>query len=412
MEAFVKTLKLRLHLNDLQVSFVMELMEKYKDACNYVSQFTFENGLITSSNELNKLLYSTIRDQFGLKSQITQSVFRTVTARYKTVEEQLKRHPFRYQDEEGNTILIPKTLEWLEKPVFFRRPQADLVRNRDYSFVRGKDMFSINTLKGRVKVTYDKPECFEQYFDGSWSFGTGKLVELNGNWYLHIPLTKDIPEFDESSINHVVGIDRGLRFLVTSYDEKGNTMFESGKDVMKKREIFGQVRAELQAKGTKSAKRVLKRISGRENRWMSDVNHQISKTLTEKYGPGTLFALEDLTDVSFDEQNLSSGSKEQRHEIRSWAFYQLEQFLSYKAREKGSIVIKVPANYTSQRCPKCGRIHKENRNHVKHEYVCDRCGFRTNDDRLGAMNIQLLGTLYASGDHNVRFRKSASKTDE
>ena len=74
MESFTKTLKLRLHLDDSQASFVMELLERYKDACNYVSQFTFDNGLITSSNKLNKLLYSTIRDQFGLKSKMNMSV--------------------------------------------------------------------------------------------------------------------------------------------------------------------------------------------------------------------------------------------------------------------------------------------------------------------------------------------------
>ena len=83
--------------------------------------------------------------------------------------------------------------------------------------------------------------------------------------------------------------------------------------------------------------------------------------------------------------------------------YQLEQFLTYKAHEAGSEVIKVSAGYTSQRCPKCGRIHKENRNHKTHEYICDSCGYRSNDDRVGAMNIYTLGTMYVSGDTNPRF---------
>ena len=89
--------------------------------------------------------------------------------------------------------------------------------------------------------------------------------------------------------------------------------------------------------------------------------------------------------------------------MRSWTFYQLEQFLTYKAHESGSEVIKVSANYTSQRCPKCGRIHKENRKHEIHEYICDSCGYRSNDDRVGAMNIYTLGTMFVSGDTNPRF---------
>ena len=70
----------------------------------------------------------------------------------------------------------------------------------------------------------------------------------------------------------------------------------------------------------KSAKRRLKAISGRENRWMSDVNHQISKTLVERYGEDTLFVLEDLTGVSVEERNLSRTAK-QNYDLRSWSFY-------------------------------------------------------------------------------------------
>ena len=120
---------------------------------------------------------------------------------------------------------------------------------------------------------------------------------------------------------------------------------------------------------------------------MTDVNHQITKTLVTEYGPETLFVLEDLKGVSFEEENLSKRSKTQRRQTRSWAFYQLEQLFTYKAKEIGADVIKVSPAYTSQRCPKCGRIHKENRHREIHEYICDVCGYRSNDDRVGAMNL-------------------------
>ena len=81
----------------------------------------------------------------------------------------------------------------------------------------------------------------------------------------------------------------------------------------------------------------------------------------------------------------------------------LNRILTYKAQAIGSQVLKVKPDYTSQRCPKCGRIQKENRHHDIHEYICDCCGYRSNDDRVGAMNIQILGTMYVSGDSNPRF---------
>ena len=138
---------------------------------------------------------------------------------------------------------------------------------------------------------------------------------------------------------------------------------------------------------------------------MADVNHQLSKALTMKYGPGTLFVLEDLEEVSTDVNNFKS--PQQTHDLRNWSFYQLEQFLTYKAQESGSGVLKVDAHYTSQRCPRCGRILGENRNHRMHAYHCDKCGFTTNDDRVGAMNIWLLGTLWVSGNDSPTFRTQA-----
>lgn len=404
MAEIIKTMKLQILTDDTINVLFNELTRRYSSACNEISRYIFNNTFILNYMQLQEQLYYDIRQNYGLKSQMTISALKTVTARYKTVKEQLHQNPYKYKDENNNYQYIDKTLEWLQKPICFSRPQADLVRNRDYSFVNDGTKISVNTLGKRVSVAFVQPECFEQYFDGSWSFGTAKLVFLKGKWYLHIPMTKEVNNtLDESKPSHVVGIDRGLRFIANTYDEKGNCHFFDGKEILRKRNKFAKVRAELQAKGTKSAKRRLKAISGRENRWMSDVNHQLSKALVDYYGKNTLYVIENLSGVSFDEENFSSKTKNQRNQIRSWSFYQLEQFLNYKTLEIGSCVLKVPANYTSQRCPKCGRIHKENRNHKLHEYICDACGYRSNDDRIGAMNLYELGTMYVSGDTNPRF---------
>ena len=402
----VKTMKLLIHVDEQDILKLEKLTKQYADACTYISQYVFDHGFIMNFMTLQDILYHDVRDKYGLKSQFTISAMKTVTARYKTLKEQLYQNPYKYEDETGKWCFITRTLEWLQHPIVFYRPQADLVRGRDYSFVKSGDttMLSLNTLDTRIKVSFETPDNFSEYFDGSWKFGGGKIVSLNGKWYFHISMTKPSTEdFSNDTIKHVVGIDRGLRFIATTYDEAGKTYFFDGKPIMAKRDAFQNTRSELQAKGTKSAKRALKRISGRENRWMTDINHQISKTLVTRYGSNTLFALEDLTGVSFSEDNLSHRKDGGRRQLRSWTFYQLEQFLIYKAHEAGSEVLKVKADYTSQRCPKCGRIHKENRDHDLHEYVCDCCGYRSNDDRVGAMNIQLLGTMYISGDTNPRF---------
>lgn len=408
MANLTKTIKLRIYVTPEQEMLFRQMTEQYRQACNFVSQYIFDNQFNMAYQSLNKKLYSDLRKLFGLKSQLAQSSIKTAISRYKTIKQQLFQNPYRYKDENGNWQRITKTLEWLWKPVLFRRPQADLVRNRDYSFVDDGQVLSINTLGKRTKCTFEG-EHFSEYLDGSYDLGTAKLVELKGLWYLHIPVTKIVEDFQNEHVRHVVGIDRGLRFLTVSYDEQGKTEFVSGRKIATKRHKFQEVRKQLQSKGTKAAKRRLKAISGRENRWMSDMNHQISKTLVQKYGKDTLFVLEDLTGVSFEENNLSQNAK-RNYDLRSWAFYQLEQFLIYKAHENRSEVLKVSARYTSQRCPKCGTIHKGSRDHHKHLYSC-QCGYKSNDDRIGAMNIQLLGTMWISGDNNPRYERITTASE-
>ncbi|MBM6788577.1 RNA-guided endonuclease TnpB family protein [Ligilactobacillus salivarius] len=397
-----QTVNIKVKLNILEPNVGMKFsktMEQYRLACNYVSEYLFNNNFPLNKNEVQKVIYNTIREKFNLKSQMTISCIRSVIARYKTVKTQMARRPYKYQDQNtGEWYREVRDLTWLHKPISFNRPQVDLQRNRDWSYLSSGQL-SINTLDGRVKVD---PICrgFNQYLDGTWKFGLAKLLKSSGKWYLHISATKEVTDFDKQAVKHVVGIDRGLRFLVTSYDEQGKTAFFDGQAIMRKRAKYQKLRAILQAKGTKSAKRRLKKLSGRENRWISDVNHCLSKTLVQKYGANTLFVLENLNGVSFERTDLP---KALRNQNKSWAFYQLEQFLTYKAHLNNSEVVDVSAKYTSQRCPKCGVIKKDNRNHEKHEYHCDNCGYRSNDDRIGAMNIQLLGTQYISGQEQPKF---------
>lgn len=80
---------------------------------------------------------------------MTQSVLRIVRSRYNGLNEQLKQTRVIYRDGKKR-YTYHKNLQWLEKPIRFSRPQADLVRNRDWSFRKEKTLLSLNTLEGRV----------------------------------------------------------------------------------------------------------------------------------------------------------------------------------------------------------------------------------------------------------------------
>lgn len=78
----------------------------------------------------------------------------------------------------------------------------------------------------------------------------------------------------------------------------------------------------------------------------------------------------------------------------SWSFYDLEQKIIYKAKQNESCVLKVNPRYTSQCCPICGHIEKSNRNKKIHLFTCKKCNYKSNDDRIGAMNLYRIGIDY------------------
>ena len=75
----------------------------------------------------------------------------------------------------------------------------------------------------------------------------------------------------------------------------------------------------------------------------------------------------------------------------SWPYYDLEQKLSYKALKHHQLTVKVNPAYTSQTCPKCGHTEKANRDKRNHIFCCKACGYKSNDDRIGAMNLYRMG---------------------
>lgn len=363
------TAKIQLKVSDSDKVLLNQTMSAYRHACNYVSYYIFDSHNLNQFS-LHKILYANIRSMFNLKSQMAISVIRTVIAKYKSIK---------------------SNNNWSK--INFKIPQFELVWNRDYSLTQ--NCFSINTLDGRLKLSYFSKNM-EKYFDHNiYKFGTAILVYKHNKYFLHIPVSFEVNSCDNSQICNVVGIDRGINFIVATYDSKGKSTFISGKQIKQKRAHYSNLRQELQKRNTPSSKRRLKKIGQRENRWMQDVNHCVSKALVEMYPKNTLFVLEDLTGIRSVTEKVHL---KYRYEIVSWAFYDLELKLKYKAQLAEDLVINVDPHYTSQCCPKCGHTEKSNRNKKLHIFCCKNCGYKSNDDRIGAMNLYHMGINYLIPD--------------
>lgn len=356
------TVKIQIYVSDDQARSLKITTNAYRKSCNWLSKHIFETKNLNQA-KLNDLYYRQLRNLFGLKSQMAQSVMKTVIARYKSAKSN------------GH--------EW--SLVEFKHPEYDLVWNRDYSLTQNQ--FSVNTIDDRLKFNYER-KAMKKYFNGTWKFGTAKLVYTYKKWFLHIPMTKNYQKLDFANVNNIVGVDLGINFLATTYDSQGKTTFYKGNMVKHKRGKFKVTRKQLQMRKTPSARNKLKRIGSRENRYVTDVNHQITKALVDKHPRGTMFVLEDLTGVRTVTEKVQVKN---RYVSVSWAFYQFRQMLEYKAEMNGQTVIIVDPKYTSQTCPECGHVEKANRIKKLHTFMCKNCQYQSNDDRIGAINLHRKG---------------------
>lgn len=218
-------------------------------------------------------------------------------------------------------------------------------------------------------------------YDMSWEIGGAELIRRANVWYLCITQTKADPGLDEPT--GWLGVDLGIVNLATDSDGEAY----SGKDVDRTRQWYAGRRAALQKVGTKSAKRHLKRLKGKQRRFQKDVNHVISKRLVataKRTARG--IALEDLKGIR---ERVRVRGTEQRARHRNWAFGQLRQFVTYKAQRVGVRIAVVDPRYTSQRCnvPTCEHTERANRP-SQAVFRCVVCGHTTPADYNAAINIE------------------------
>jgi IS605 OrfB family transposase len=213
--------------------------------------------------------------------------------------------------------------------------------------------------------------------------GESDLIQRDGTFYLIA--TCDVPErpLNENPAEFL-GVDLGIVNIATTSD--GTRHAGRGLNRHRKRQL--DLRKKLQAKGTKSAKRLLKKRARKEARYAADVNHRISKsivTTAERTGRGV--ALEDLSGIR-DRVRLR---KDQRTSLHSWGFHQLGQYIAYKARRAGVPLVYVDPAYTSRQCSECGHIDRKNRPNQS-EFACRACGVMMHADYNGARNIAARGS--------------------
>ncbi|AGB48357.1 transposase, IS605 OrfB family, central region [Methanomethylovorans hollandica DSM 15978] len=347
---------------------LVETIKKYAQGMNYVSEIVFDNEKVIPARKLQPLVYNHLREELGLKSQVSCNIPRQVAGTYKTIVE-----------------LAKQGLSYWQKIVYSPTSMI-LSYKRDYTIT--ENSVSITTFSsGRKTYQLVNYPYAMQLFKSPWKFGASKVVKHDdGSYYFHLTVSQEIPDKRIEDASTFMGIDVGMNYLAVASTTDKKCKFFAGGEIKNQRNIYKNMRARLQSKGTSSAKSVMKQLAGKEKRLMKDVNHCISKAIVKFAAENnvSVIGFEDLTGIrTRTEHNIS---KKHRYHHSSWAFRQLQSFVAYKAKLAGIITEYVDPAFTSQTCFRCNHISRNNRHSLK--FHCEICGYEVNADLNAANNLE------------------------
>jgi IS605 OrfB family transposase len=315
------------------------LMMRFNNVCNYLSEIAYQEKLFHWL-PLQRRAYYEVRQRFGLRAAETLIAIRKVAYAYRNKARRNQQAIFHLR---GSIPLFKHV--YRDSKVQF------------YGFIA-----SIMT-RGDIAL----PKQPKQ----------GTLSYKNGKFLIHQSIEVEAPPPYEAK--DYLGCDLGVKNILV--DSEGEIYSSGHLNGLRKR--HSRLRAKLQSKGTRSARKLLNKRRYKESHFARDVNHQISKRVVEKALTATFgIALEDLKGI----RERVRVRKADRRQHNSWGFNQLRLFIAYKAELKGVPLVLVDPKNTSRACPECGCIDKRNRK-SQSDFLCIQCGFGQHADTVAARNI-------------------------
>lgn len=331
-----------------QAASLRSTMERTNAACSAISRVAWEQRQF-GKYTLHHLVYASIRERFGLSAQIVVRAIAKVADSY--------------------------ALDKRSQRTF--QPLGSIAYDdRILTYRTDKQFVTIWTVGGRLKIPFVCGERQRRLLQSRQ--GESDLVYRNGMFFLLATCNVDEPTPDQ--VDGALGVDLGIVHLATDSDGESY----SGAVIDRTRERQERRRQALQSVGTPSAKRRLKRNSGRQRRFQSNTNHTIAKRLVQKAKDSARgIALENLTHI----RARITVRKSERSRHSNWSFAQLRAYISYKAALAGVTVQTVNPAYSSRTCSMCGYCDKRNRR-SQASFHCISCSFTADADHNAACNIR------------------------
>lgn len=355
----IRTISCKLTLLPQHKRHIEATLSAFSDARSFVADYG-RTHRITRQFYLHHACYKEVRRRFGLSANLAVRAIARVAPR----------------------LLKAKTRGSTFKPTSI---DYDV---RIFSFRELDWTVSLTLLNTRERLALEVGDWQRQALAGRLPT-SATLTKKGKGYFLDIQIKELVP--DPSTPTKTLGVDVGIKKVATlsSGESFGGAALNSYR--LKRH----RVRKSLQSKADKgkpctrkNARRVLKRLSGKEYRYQTGINHQISKQIVEQAkATGSAIVLEDLKGIR--DRTTSRLRKSQRGLHNSWAFYQLRAFIEYKARRAGVRVILIDPPYTSQTCSSCLHIGLRQGEF----FSCTNCGSAMDADLNASLNIAAVGAV-------------------
>ena len=231
------------------------------------------------------------------------------------------------------------------------------------------------------------------------------VSQSGGKWFISIQTQRELEQPLPIS-TMAIGIDVGIARFATLSNGRYIAPLNSFKTHQQRLARYQRrmSRKEKFSNNWKKAKAKVQKIHIAIAHARKDFLHKTSTTISQNHA---LVCIEDL-----QVKNMSRSSKgnceqhgkrvKQKSGLNRSIFDQgwgeFRRQLDYKVQWNGGILLAVPPQHTSQTCPACGHISKENRQ-TQAKFLCVECGYENHADVVGAINILERGyRLLARGE--------------
>lgn len=330
-----KTICCKLITMPAMAESLKETSRSFANACNYVLSIAIKENT-HNAIKLHKLSYYDIREKFDLSANLSVRAIHRVAGAMTKLKGKRKR-PKEFK---------PKSIDY---------------DARIFSYFPDKEEVSLTTVNGRLSIPLRLGEHQRKWLQGR-NPTAATVINKGGTWYIHLVI-----EYEAAicSGSEVMGIDLGINTIAAT----STGLLISGKSRQAFKQKRARVRASLQSKGTRGAKKVLKRLSGQEKRRIRHENHVLSKQLVEeakRHNCG-IIRMEQLKEIR---AKTKTWNKHTNRMVAGWSFFELQKCVGYKAAACNIETELVNPAYTSQTCYKCLKLGSRNRE----LFSCLTCG--------------------------------------